>query len=60
MFRQGDLNADYARRVEKFLDAYYSRKTPAPGIPHPDPTQPPLFKGYQVTNQPNIKIDLGV
>jgi len=41
---EGDLNADYAERVTKFLDAYSKR--PAPPVPGPDPDQPPLFKGY--------------
>merc|ERR1719228_3294382 len=41
---EGDLNADYAERVTKFLDAYSKR--PAPPVPGLDPDQPPLFKGY--------------
>ena len=43
---QGDLNADYAVRVNKFFTTYDKR--PAPAVPGPDPAKP-LFKGYQVT-----------
>ena len=46
MFPQGDLNADYAVRVNKFFTTY--EKRPAPAVPGPDPVNP-LFKGYQVT-----------
>ena len=38
---QGDLNADYAVRVKKFLAAY--EKTPAPAAGYGDHA----FKGYE-------------
>jgi len=41
---EGDLNADYAVRVNKFFTTY--EKRPAPAVPGPDPVNP-LFKGYQ-------------
>ena len=41
---QGDLNADYAVRVSKFLEAY--EKTPAPAAGDGEYG----FKGYQVSN----------
>ena len=40
---QGDLNADYAVRVNKFLAAY--QKTPAPAAGNGDHA----FKGYEVS-----------
>ena len=43
---QGDLNADYAVRVSKFLEAY--NKTVAPAIANDDSTKEPVFKGYEV------------
>jgi len=42
---EGDLNADYVVRVNKFLTTYKTR--PAPEVLGPDPTKP-LFKGYQI------------
>ena len=44
---KGDLNADYAVRVNKFLTMY--EKRPSPPEPGPDPANP-LFKGYKVRN----------
>ena len=41
---QGDLNADYAVRVSKFLEAY--EKTPAPATGDGEYG----FKGYQVSS----------
>jgi len=42
---EGDLNADYAVRVSKFLEAY--NKTVAPAIANDDSTKEPVFKGYE-------------
>ena len=47
-YSQGDLNADYAVRVNKFFTTYETR--PAPEVPGPDPAKP-LFKGYQVNSE---------
>ena len=47
-YSQGDLNADYAVRVNKFFTTYETR--PAPEVLGPDPTKP-LFKGYQVSSK---------
>ena len=47
-YSQGDLNADYAVRVNNFFTTYKTR--PAPEVPGPDPTKP-LFKGYQVSSE---------
>ena len=46
-YSQGDLNADYAVRVNKFFTTYETRT--APEVPGPDPAKP-LFKGYQVSS----------
>ena len=46
-YSQGDLNADYAVRVNNFFTTYKTR--PAPEVPGPDPAKP-LFKGYQVSS----------
>ena len=47
-YSQGDLNADYAVRVNKFFTTYETRT--APEVPGPDPAKP-LFKGYQVNSE---------
>ena len=47
IFFQGDLNADYAERVNNFFKMY--DKKLAPEVPNPDDPSKPLFKGYQVT-----------
>jgi len=42
---EGDLNADYAERVNNFFKMY--DKKLAPEVPNPDDPTKPLFKGYQ-------------